>query len=508
MSFGVVASVGGSLISGAMSSKASKSAAKSQEAAARESNALNREIFEKQTALQEPFRTAGIGARNSLLHRLGLENHSQQTRPRVAAAPRLSADQIRQNLLPQFTTGQGDYHRSATDGETKYEEAVKGNSVVDEAGLQAAIAAQLAQQGNNPEGAQDTDSDFGSLNREFGQAQFNADGAPKIGDFNEQAPEYQDFDRTAPEYQAYGRQAPEYQPLDRQAPEYQDFARKLPEYRDFTRADFDNDPGLQFRLEQGQKQLENSAAGRGGLFSGQTGMALTKYAQGVASDEYGRAFDRYQTQYGQKLGNYNTDLARHQGEFGIKAGDYQNAFNRNLTEFNTKADDYQRGFGRYQSEYANRLNDFTGAFGRYQTEYGNRNADFKDKFARHQVNRTNRMSDYLGAYDRFQTQRTNTINPLLSLMGSGQTAANATSNAAQNYGALASSAIQGAGNARASGQIGSANAWNSAIGQGINAWQNKNMMDMYAKRPAPITPSMWGNQSNSQLDRGINFGEW
>jgi len=35
---------------------------------------------------------------------------------------------------------------------------------------------------------------------------------------------------------------------------------------------------------------------------------------------------------------------------------------------------------------------------------------------------------------------------------------------------------QGAGNARASGYVGFANAWNSAIGQGINNYQQNQLM--------------------------------
>lgn len=52
------------------------------------------------------------------------------------------------------------------------------------------------------------------------------------------------------------------------------------------------DPGYQFRLDQGTKALERSAAASGGLFSGKTGKALTEYSQGVASQEYGNAYNR------------------------------------------------------------------------------------------------------------------------------------------------------------------------------------------------------------------------
>ena len=73
-------------------------------------------------------------------------------------------------------------------------------------------------------------------------------------------------------------------------------------------------------------------------------------------------------------------------------------------------------------------------------------------------------NEYANAFNRYQTNRSNQLQPLQSLMGSGQTATNATSNAAGAYGAAAGSNALAAGNAQASGIVGGANAWNSAFG--------------------------------------------
>jgi len=54
-----------------------------------------------------------------------------------------------------------------------------------------------------------------------------------------------------------------------------------------------DDPSYQFRLQEGQKALEASAAARGGLNSGGTLKALTRYGQGMASTEYQAAFERF-----------------------------------------------------------------------------------------------------------------------------------------------------------------------------------------------------------------------
>lgn len=69
----------------------------------------------------------------------------------------------------------------------------------------------------------------------------------------------------------------------------------------FDMSHFEEDPGYHFRLDEGLKALENSAAARGGLLSGNTGKALVNYGQQAGSQEYGAAFNRYQTEYGNKI---------------------------------------------------------------------------------------------------------------------------------------------------------------------------------------------------------------
>ena len=68
------------------------------------------------------------------------------------------------------------------------------------------------------------------------------------------------------------------------------------EYTPFGMEQFQADPGYGFRLSEGQKALERSAAARGNLLSGGTGKALTRYGQEMGSQEYMNAFNRYQTE--------------------------------------------------------------------------------------------------------------------------------------------------------------------------------------------------------------------
>ncbi len=64
-----------------------------------------------------------------------------------------------------------------------------------------------------------------------------------------------------------------------------------------TGATEQNDPGFQFRLQQGQQALERSAAARGGVLSGGTAKAIARYGQDYASNEYGNVYNRALTQY-------------------------------------------------------------------------------------------------------------------------------------------------------------------------------------------------------------------
>jgi hypothetical protein len=59
-----------------------------------------------------------------------------------------------------------------------------------------------------------------------------------------------------------------------------------------------DDPGFQFRLQEGQKALERSAASKGTLLTGGTLKDLAGFSQGLASQEYGAADARAFRNYG------------------------------------------------------------------------------------------------------------------------------------------------------------------------------------------------------------------
>ena len=94
----------------------------------------------------------------------------------------------------------------------------------------------------------------------------------------------------------------------RQKPFYDVGVNALPElvsaskYTPFGQDQFEADPGYAFRLSEGQKALDRSAAARGGLISGGALKAATRYGQEMGSQEYTNAFNRYQAERQARLG--------------------------------------------------------------------------------------------------------------------------------------------------------------------------------------------------------------
>lgn len=61
----------------------------------------------------------------------------------------------------------------------------------------------------------------------------------------------------------------------------------------FSQTNWQQDPGYAFRLAEGNKALNQAAAARGGLISGNALKAAQRYGQEMGSQEYQNAFNRY-----------------------------------------------------------------------------------------------------------------------------------------------------------------------------------------------------------------------
>jgi hypothetical protein len=97
--------------------------------------------------------------------------------------------------------------------------------------------------------------------------------------------------------------------------------------------------------------------------------------------------------------------------------------------------------------------------------------------------------EYTNAFNRYQINRANKLDPLKFLSGQGQAAA---AGQASSIGAGATNTanlMTGAANANAAGQIGSANAYSNAIGQGVSAYTTNQLINRFA--PQPTTPSYY-----------------
>lgn len=146
----------------------------------------------------------------------------------------------------------------------------------------------------------------------------------------------------------------------------QDFGRYA---RDFSMEDYQQDPGYAFRLSEGMKALERSAAARGGLLSGSMLKGAQRFGQGLASEEYQNAFNRYQTNRanqlnplaglmsaGQSGANALTGAA---GELGGRLGEnYMQAGNARASGYIGQGNALSSALGSVGNYYANKpLND-------------------------------------------------------------------------------------------------------------------------------------------------------
>jgi len=94
-------------------------------------------------------------------------------------------------------------------------------------------------------------------------------------------------------------------------------AGNVPAAFSFTNQQMYQDPGYAFRLSEGQKALDRSAAARGGLISGGALKAASRYGQDMASQEYQNAYNRAFTGYGTEVARENQLYNRQAALAGI-----------------------------------------------------------------------------------------------------------------------------------------------------------------------------------------------
>lgn len=111
--------------------------------------------------------------------------------------------------------------------------------------------------------------------------------------------------------------------------------------------DLEADPGYQFRMDAGQNVIENSAAARGGVLSGQQLRELTRYGQDFGTQEYGNAYARHADQVdreGRRRATRFNQLALLAGQ-GLGAAGSQAAASGNSAAINNSINQNQANQG-------------------------------------------------------------------------------------------------------------------------------------------------------------------
>lgn len=246
---GIAAAVAGPIVGGLFGSSAADAQAQAAQqasatsaAAANQATQLQREMFQAQQAAQAPYQAVGAQSINALAGLMGIS-------PTVAAPEQqymgMTRDQLRASLLPQYTSTSPQY-------------------TIPQGGSNQLINTALSMQGQQGAFAQQPSVNETALNARIDQI----------------LKQQQDY-ATAQQAQ----QSPTFGTLN----------------KPFSMADYQADPGYAFRLSEGMKALENSAAARGGLLSGNMMRGAQQFGQDLASQEYQNAYNRYQQNQGNQF---------------------------------------------------------------------------------------------------------------------------------------------------------------------------------------------------------------
>ena len=140
-------------------------------------------------------------------------------------------------------------------------------------------------------------------------------------------------------------------------------------YGDFTAptsGSLASDPGFQFRLAQGNQAAQRSAAAHGTLLTGGLQKSLANYNQGMASDEYGNAYNRAlssytanrdtnQQNYGQLMGEYTAQQAAAQQAAALAEQQNRDRLARDQFAYGQTQDTYAHNLD--QSRYNDQRSD-------------------------------------------------------------------------------------------------------------------------------------------------------
>ena len=296
-----VAGVAGS----AMSSSAAGKAASAQQAAVDEANAITREQYEQNTKNLQPYMDAGLGGLNALQMYMGLGSGT--------GGRELTEQEIRNELRGQYTTA------ASTGKPPTVQEALQ------QAGMNNAGSRNFsnATWGYDPKAQKwgyeleyILGGDAGGTSKNWVYADPTGSTPESV---DEAALNAAVQERLA--QQAAAKQDSRYGSLLTPYKAYQEYDA----YKPFSEAEFKVDPGYQFRLDQGNKAIQNLAAATGNLNSGRALKDAMNFSSGLASQEYQNAYGRYNNDY---LTGFNSHMQNYLTGFNTDQTNKTNIYNK------------------------------------------------------------------------------------------------------------------------------------------------------------------------------------
>jgi len=354
-----VIGAGTAVYSAGQTSKASRKATAAQEAAAAEQRRVQQENMDRIQGLQQPFINVGYSALDKIAAKYGLPTASGQP-----TTPQRTSSYVSQNYKPGVTGAAGAVPATGAVDPGKAAARSDGTSVAAPTSQPATAAPAGAADGpdwgaylnSNPDVAQEYER---LVSTPEGQATLQANGGISPEEFA--AHHY------ATAGQAEGRAIPQAQPQEPTGPteagrptfdtpqytrpdqpEWQDMGNgpSSADYLDPSK--FTASPGYQFRLNEGNRNLNASYGAKGLLKSGGAIKGFTDYNQGMASSEFDKWFQQGLQRLNSDRGQFNADR---QANFNI--------FNTNRNNTNANFDtDRQVGLTQFNNDRSVANNNF------------------------------------------------------------------------------------------------------------------------------------------------------
>jgi hypothetical protein len=168
----------------------------------------------------------------------------------------------------------------------------------------------------------------------------------------------------------------------------------LSDYTKFGAKQFQEDLGYAFRLSEGMKALDRTAAARGGLLSGGTLKAAQRYGQDMGSQEYMNAFNRYQTERNAQINPLQSLV-----------GAGQTSTNQLSNSASAMGQNYAAGYNQMGQNYANMGQNYAAGYNQMGQNYANMGQNYAAGY--NNIGQA-RASGYVG-----------TANALTSALGTG-----------------------------------------------------------------------------------------